>query len=204
MNSQYEHLLALQIRSHGLPAPERQYRFAADLGRDYRLDFAWPDRRLCVEVDGGRFVGRGGWGQGVGRTSIPVAQHQGDADYRKRNLLQLLGWTVMAYPGELVKSGEAINEVALALERHPLPPPAVQPVWQARLRRHVQATLERDRLDRARREAKADARKRKAANRAQLLQEIAARKSRTSTAPDSRTTPATAPLPAASDAPPDE
>lgn len=215
--SQYEQLLAAQIRARGLAEPERQYRFAVELGRDYRLDFAWPDRRLAVEVDGGRFAGRGGRGPLVGRTAVPIAQHQTDADFRKRNLLQLLGWTVLAYPPELVKSMEAIKELELALDRDvpPLPPKA--PVWDARLRRHAEATLELDRRDRQRQALKAGARQRKRELRAQLLQEQADRRLRhlteqrqavgtfrTSTAPASRTTPAKAPRPGASDAPPDE
>jgi hypothetical protein len=48
-----ESWLLLKIVDAGFPAPEPQYRIHDLAGRlIYRLDFAWPDRRVAVEYDG--------------------------------------------------------------------------------------------------------------------------------------------------------
>src|SRR5690349_12801706 len=36
----------------GLPAFEREYVFAHSIGRRWRFDFAWPQYRLAVEIEG--------------------------------------------------------------------------------------------------------------------------------------------------------
>ena len=41
--------------TQGLPAPEREYVYAPP--RKYRADFAWPSRRLLLEVEGGIYTG---------------------------------------------------------------------------------------------------------------------------------------------------
>lgn len=114
--SRYEDQLAALLQSvwyFGFEPPERQYRFAAPL-RQYRIDFAWPGFLVAVEVDGGTFVGRGGSGPLVRRT-IPVGQHQTVEDYRKKNLLNMLGWTVLSYRPEQLTRLEALVEIQLAL-----------------------------------------------------------------------------------------
>ena len=74
---------------------------AADL-RDWRFDFAWPDRGLAVEVEGGTWSGgrhtRGGGFEG---------------DCEKYNAAALLGWKVLRFTGGMVESGLA----AATLER---------------------------------------------------------------------------------------
>jgi hypothetical protein len=68
----------------GLPEPEREYQFAPD--RKWRLDFAWPDLWLAVEIHGGtRKRGRHNRGGGI------------TADCEKMNAAQLAGWTVLQY-----------------------------------------------------------------------------------------------------------
>lgn len=39
----------------GLPAPVTEHRF--DAVRRWRFDYAWPDRRVALEVEGGVWVG---------------------------------------------------------------------------------------------------------------------------------------------------
>ena len=39
----------------GLAAPIREHRFAPP--RRWRFDYAWPDRRLALEVEGGTWTG---------------------------------------------------------------------------------------------------------------------------------------------------
>ena len=71
---------------------------------DYRFDFAWPDSRLAVEIDGGQ------WKPGGGR-------HGSDTDRHKLNLAAIAGWRVMRYsPKMLIDDPEqCISEVVAAL-----------------------------------------------------------------------------------------
>ena len=49
--------LVHQINLAGLPAPDREYRFAPQVDgkpvRRWRFDCAWPDRLVALEIDGG-------------------------------------------------------------------------------------------------------------------------------------------------------
>lgn len=63
-----------------VPIPEAEYRTGPD--GEYRLDFAWVDIMLAVEVDG--YV----WHY--------TPQHQ-QRDLRRRNALQSEGWTLLVY-----------------------------------------------------------------------------------------------------------
>lgn len=66
--------------------PERQYRFHPV--RQWAFDFAFPNVRLAVEIQGGTAMrGRSG------HTSISGMQ----ADYAKYNAAQLRGWRVLLY-----------------------------------------------------------------------------------------------------------
>lgn len=97
--SALEKHLAWAIRAHGLPEPDREYRF--DPVRRFRLDFAWPSIRLAVEVEGGIY--RGG-----GHTSVSGMKR----DFEKGNLLAIAGWRLLRFHGDQVKSGEAISLIA--------------------------------------------------------------------------------------------
>ena len=113
--------LALQIRIAGVQVPEREFRFCAHhvgLGKgvktrlreaglsDWRLDFAWPDLWLGVEVDGGQWIG-GGHNTGVGS----------DRDFQKGHHAARLGWLVYRCNGDLVKSGQAMQFIQEELVR---------------------------------------------------------------------------------------
>lgn len=153
MSSRYEEQLARQMEITGIPTPERQYRFA-EPHRQYRVDFAWPSRGLVVEVDGGAFVGRGGRGAVVSRTT-PVGHHQTVEDYRKRNLLNLLGWRVLSYQPEQIGRGEALREIELALRfdlQHPIQ-------MDEGMVAHVRELAQVDRVKRVVRERRAAQRK---------------------------------------------
>lgn len=97
--------LLQHIRFSGLPEPIREFPFAHP--RRWRADFAWPDYKLLVEVEGGGRVGR--------------HQNQGfDADAEKYNAASRLGWTLLRFSGKKVKDGIdgrlAVDEITLALE----------------------------------------------------------------------------------------
>lgn len=86
-----EERMAQQIAQAGLPIPVREYFHIKD--RDHRLDFAWPDLKIGVEVQGmahrikGRFR----------------------ADIEKRALGLLAGWRILEVGGIEVRSGIAIR-----------------------------------------------------------------------------------------------
>lgn len=96
-----EEEFALHCRVNGLK-PEREYRF--DGTRRWRCDFAWPERLLAVEIEGGVWSGgRHTTGKGF------------SADCEKYNALALRGWRLLRFTPDMVKSGLAIQQVKDAL-----------------------------------------------------------------------------------------
>ena len=83
--SDAETLFVFIARSMALPEPIRQYPVRYR-GRDYRLDFAWPERRLASEVDGGEVHGPG----------------QLTADLRRQNQIVLAGWTILRFSWSMI------------------------------------------------------------------------------------------------------
>ena len=90
--------------------PVEEYRFAGDLRRPetghvymFRFDFAWPQYKLAVEVDGGTSM--------VRRTKrgqlIAIGSHAQDSDYEKINLAAELGWTVLRYTVKMLRKNPA-------------------------------------------------------------------------------------------------
>lgn len=95
--SSLEDTFFVHIRAEGLPMPEREYRFS---NRRWRLDFAWPEQRMGVEIDGGMWIG------GAHNRPVRIAK-----DHEKRNFLTLMGWRVLVFTGEQVKRGEAVEQL---------------------------------------------------------------------------------------------
>ena len=91
--SKLENIFELQIKALGLFGYEREYRFAP--GRRYRADFAWPDLKVLVEIEGGTWSG-GRHTRGLGFKK----------DCIKYNLATSLGWRVFRGDSTMVKSGE--------------------------------------------------------------------------------------------------
>ena len=101
-----------------LPAPKPQYPFAAehvgrspgvrkrltDAGlRNWRLDFAWPDAKVAVEIDGGQWKPirrRDGSVSYGGRHNTPEGFR---SDCEKLNAAAVLGWTVLRFTGEMLE-----------------------------------------------------------------------------------------------------
>jgi len=99
-----EERFAQEIRAMKLPAPEREFAFHDT--RRWRFDFAWPQFRLAVEIEGGV------WNQG--RHTRP---HGFIADTEKYNTAHLLGWTVLRFTGPDIRSGRAIDLTQSMLAR---------------------------------------------------------------------------------------
>lgn len=88
-------LLAAHIRLEDLPEPVTEYKFSPS--RRWRFDFAWPDRMIACEVDGGTWSGgRHVRGDGYER------------DCQKLNTATAEGWRVFRFTTGMVQSGEAI------------------------------------------------------------------------------------------------
>ena len=100
--SPIEATLALQMRAQGVKGYECEYRFYPT--RSWRFDFAWPERRLAVEVEGGT------WSQGRHTRGRGFA-----ADCAKYNAAALLGWRVLRFTGEMVEDWTAVEMVQVAL-----------------------------------------------------------------------------------------
>ena len=101
-----ENEMLFAIRAAGLPEPETQYRYAPP--RLFRADFAWPDHRLLLEVQGGVFNRRAhGSVSGVLR------------DIERLNVATLAGWRLLRVTPDDVRSGEALDLIERAL-RAPL------------------------------------------------------------------------------------
>lgn len=98
MPSQLEEMLAFQIKALELQNPQREYGFHD--GRKWRADFAWPEIRLLVEVEGGEWQ--------LGRHNRAMGY---SADCEKYNQAALDGWTVLRFTGAMVRDGRAIRTV---------------------------------------------------------------------------------------------
>ena len=78
-----------------IPEARRGYRFNAE--RRYTFDFAWPDQKAAVEIDGGNRMVR--WSKTKNR-AVVVGKHTKPADYEKRNLATIMGWRVLYFTGD--------------------------------------------------------------------------------------------------------
>lgn len=98
-----EATLRLHFQAYGLCA-ESEYRFAEN--RKWRFDMAFPAQMLAVEIEGGTWInGRHNRGSSI------------EADFIKYNEAALLGWRLLRFTTEQVKSGNAIDTVLRALGR---------------------------------------------------------------------------------------
>lgn len=101
-----EDALVAAVRYAGLPEPEREVLVVP--GRKFRVDLAWPDQRVCCEVQGGIFARqRSGHSTGAGI--------QRDAE--KSTLIALAGWTLITVTSNHIESGQAIAWIEEALKK---------------------------------------------------------------------------------------
>ncbi len=98
LGSEGERHLATRIQQMGLPKPEREYRF--DPERRWRFDFAWPEYRLAVEVEGAV------WAQGRHTRGSGYVK-----DTEKYNAAAKVGWMVIRYATEQVMDDSAMLDI---------------------------------------------------------------------------------------------
>lgn len=97
--SKLEDLFAFQVRAVRVLPPVREHRF--HLTRRWRFDFAWPDIKVAVEVEGGTWGGAGRHTRGSGFM----------ADCQKYNAATLAGWRVLRGDRKMVETGELLTDV---------------------------------------------------------------------------------------------
>lgn len=115
--SKAEELLAIQLHMAKLPTPTREHRFAAEhvgLGKgirerlqlaqlkDWRFDFAWPELKVAVEVEGG------GWTNGRHTRGAGF-----EGDLVKYDRAMRLGWSVYRCSPAMVRNGDALKTIEL-------------------------------------------------------------------------------------------
>lgn len=110
MNHQAQRILSaaearfdLCLRAAHLPPPVPEFRFHPK--RRWRFDRAWPERLIAVEIDGGIWTG-GRHTRGTGFTE----------DCRKLNTAALMGWRVLRFTDDMIRSGEAVGILEVALK----------------------------------------------------------------------------------------
>lgn len=91
-------LLQLHCRAFNLHIPVREHRFCTT--RRWRIDYAWPDHKLAVEVDGGAFT-QGRHTRGAGFVK----------DMEKQNALAIAGWRILRFTPQDVKKGVAVLKI---------------------------------------------------------------------------------------------
>jgi hypothetical protein len=85
----------------GVAPPQREFIFHPT--RKWRFDYAWPERMIAIEVEGGVFVG-GRHSSGAGMTK----------DCEKYNYAALLGWKVLRFTSPMIRSKEKPPRLWLA------------------------------------------------------------------------------------------
>ena len=98
-----EELLALMIDAFNVEPPQREYRFHPT--RRWRFDFAWPDAKFAVEVEG--LTREGGRHQRFGGF---------EKDCEKYEAAMLLGWVVYRVTHARIKSGGAVTVINTMLD----------------------------------------------------------------------------------------
>lgn len=101
-DSGFERLVVSALLAGGLPAPVLQHQVRIG-GRMYRLDLAYPEARLAIELDGSVHMERDVW----------------EADHARQNALILAGWTLLRFTWNDYRehSGKLIAQVRAALAR---------------------------------------------------------------------------------------
>lgn len=89
--SELELMFAKQLSVLDLPPPQREHRFMDK--RDFRLDYAWPDRKIAVEVQG----------------MVHRIRSRFLSDVEKLAMAQIYGWRVLLVAGQDVRSGRAVS-----------------------------------------------------------------------------------------------
>ena len=111
--------IELQMRAVGIPPWEKEYPFAALIGRRWKFDYCWPSLRIAFEQEGSAFgrVIRGEDGKTYrlgGRHNTGAGMQ---ADCEKYSWAAILGWRVIRATTTMIRDGEAIRLLEEAFKR---------------------------------------------------------------------------------------
>jgi very-short-patch-repair endonuclease len=81
-------------KAYGISEPVAEFRFHPV--RRWRFDWAWPDKKIAVEQEGGIWI-NGAHNRGVHFSS----------DMEKYNMAGKMGWRVFRFTPKQIKNGEA-------------------------------------------------------------------------------------------------
>jgi len=86
------------FQSFDIPEPVHEHKFHPT--RRWRIDLAWPEHKLAVEIEGGAWCyGRHTRGAGF------------IGDMEKYNELTIMGWSLLRFTPKQVKDGTAIQTI---------------------------------------------------------------------------------------------
>jgi hypothetical protein len=98
--ARFEDLFDWQLKAEKAPPWRRQYAFSEAYGRAWKIDFAWPELLLAVEIQGGI------WRKGGGAHSHPSNILR---NMKKCNALTALRWRLLQFSTDEVQSGSALQ-----------------------------------------------------------------------------------------------
>lgn len=99
-----EAMFLMQLRALGLPEPQREYKFHKT--RKWRFDFAYPEKMIAIEIDGGTYSRKS-------RHTSPIGYRK---DCEKINTATALNWRVFRFDTNMVRTLVAINFMADVLK----------------------------------------------------------------------------------------
>jgi hypothetical protein len=94
----------LALKNRGLPAPDRERRFA--LPRKWAFDYCWPDEMVALEVEGGVWTG-GRHTRGKGFIN----------DMEKYSEAAIRGWCVLRCTPQSLLTSEMLDMIERAFKR---------------------------------------------------------------------------------------
>lgn len=89
-------ILPVLCKINGIPEPVAEFKFHPV--RKWRFDFAWPDRKIAIEIEGAVWV-NGRHTRGAGYIG----------DMQKYNSATVMGWRVLRYQPNMVDFKQVIE-----------------------------------------------------------------------------------------------
>jgi hypothetical protein len=96
VSSELELFLLREFKYVGIPAPVQELQFHPS--RKWRFDFAWPDKMVACEVEGGTYMG--------GRHQTADGFQK---DCEKYNEATLLGWKIIRVTADQIATAQAVT-----------------------------------------------------------------------------------------------
>lgn len=103
MDKLTEKTMLTLLRLAGIPTPTSEHRFHPT--RKWRFDYAWPDLRVALEIEGGIWTG--------GRHTSGAGYQK---DMEKYNQAAILGWCLLRITPEQARSRAVAELVSAAFE----------------------------------------------------------------------------------------